>query len=140
MAKPNYIMKFNESVRLLNGLKMITREYPIEFHFYDDYLIVFRPDNIWDSIKEERRREIYTVKYTDIHKCLIKAMQKRLFIYGDMNVVWYKIDEYGRMQPDPVHNHFEQGMRINIMSASVDEMLAREIEKHSPIKVEIENE
>ena len=111
---------------------------PMELHFYDDYLVFYLPKRYYS--RKVTRKQINTMKYSEISKCVLKNKSNRIQIYGNGNSVWYNYKKDGSIPSKPTEERrFTEGMiYFNIQFAS-DIDFKEEIESHSPLKVIVEN-
>lgn len=111
---------------------------PMELHFYDDYLVLYLPKRYYS--RKVTRKQINTMKYSEISKCVLKNKSNRIQIYGNGNSVWYNYKIDGSIPSKPTEERrFTEGMiYFNIQFAS-DIDFKEEIESHSPLKVIVEN-
>ena len=111
---------------------------PMELHFYNDYLVLYLPKRYYS--RKVTRKQINTMKYSEISKCVLKNKSNRIQIYGNGNSVWYNYKKDGSIPSKPTEERrFTEGMiYFNIQFAShID--FKEEIESHSPLKVIVEN-
>ena len=112
---------------------------PMELQFFDDYLVLYLPHRYLDD--SETRKQINIMKYSDITKCVYKSKSTRVQIYGDGQSTWYKYKKDGSLPEKPTRDRFVTNGMIyfnTCLAADVD--FIKEIEKHSPLKVIIEND
>ena len=121
-----------------NGKKEYTPS-PMELQFYDDYLVLYLPHRYLDD--RETRKQINIMKYSDITKCVYKSKSTRVQIYGDGQSTWYKYKKDGSLPEKPTKDRFvTNGMIYFNTCLATDVDFIKEIEKHSPLKVIIEND
>lgn len=112
---------------------------PMELQFYDDYLVLYLPKRYYSS--RVTRKEINTMKYADISKCVYETKSKRVYIYGDGQSVLYNYKKDGSLPLMPTEErNFTQGLIYFNAQLATDVDFKKEIEEHSPIKVVIEND
>ena len=112
---------------------------PVELQFYNDYLILFRPNKYYS--KKVSRQEFFKIDYKDITKCkfLVNSPSKRIHIYGNVHAVWYNLNKDGSLPQQPTYDKNVNETLIyftTFQNTNID--FVKEIEDHSPIKVEIE--
>lgn len=110
---------------------------PLELQFYNNQLVVYRPQKYYTAQKS--RREVNTIKYTEITDCVYKRKTQRVEIYGSVNATWYQFYQNGKMAKTPTSERYVKDtityFRTNYVS---DIDFKQEIESHSPIKVRVE--
>lgn len=112
---------------------------PMELRFYDDYLVLYLPKRYYS--KRVTRKEISTMKYADISKCVFKEKSSRIHIYGNGTSIWYNYRKDGSLPEKPTENRtFTQGLIYFNTSLAPDIDFVREIETNSPLRVIIEND
>ena len=111
---------------------------PMELQFYDDYLVLYLPKRYYS--RKVTRKQINTMKYSEISKCVLKNKSNRIQIYGNGNSVWYNYKKDGSIPSKPTEERrFTEGMiYFNIQFASEIDF-KEEIESHSPLRVIVEN-
>lgn len=110
----------------------------IELQFYDDKLILYRPQCYYDE--STTRREICELRYCDITECLFKARSCRIHIYGDGVITWYNMKKDGTFPEKPSKvKHFKKGLLFFSTRCAADIDFVKEIEAHSPLRVNVEN-
>ena len=110
---------------------------PVELRFYDEYMVLYRPKRYYT--KKVTRREVNTMKYSDITKCLYKKDVHRIHFYSTVDAKWYNFDYDGTVGDVPDYDRVVEDTLLYIDTACADaESIIKEIEAHSPIKVEIE--
>lgn len=111
---------------------------PMELQFYDDYLVLYLPKRYYS--RRITRKQINTMKYSEISKCVLKNKSNRIQIYGNGNSIWYNYKKDGSISSKPTEERrFTEGMiYFNIQFASEIDF-KEEIESHSPLKVIVEN-
>lgn len=113
---------------------------PAELRFYDDYLLLFLEKKYYSekSIKQEYLK----MKYSDITKIkyLPNTSNKRFQIYGNGHSLHYDVKKDGSISAQPSRDKmFEQGMIYFSTNLNQNIDFIKEIEEHSPLKVEIDN-
>ena len=113
---------------------------PAELRFYDDYLLLFLERKYYSekSIKQEYLK----MKYSDITKVkyLPNTSNKRFQIYGNGHSLHYDVKKDGSISTQPSRDKmFEQGMIYFSTNLNQNIDFIKEIEEHSPLKVEIDN-
>lgn len=111
----------------------------MELQFYDDHLVLYLPKRYFSN--RVTRKQIGTMKYSDITKCVYKTKSQRIHIYGDGHAVWYNYKKDGTLPVKPTKDHyFTEGLFYFNTSLATDIDFKKEIEEHSPLKVIIEND
>lgn len=113
---------------------------PAELRFYDDYLLLFLERKYYSerSIKQEYLK----MKYSDITKVkyLPNTSNKRFQIYGNGHSLHYDVKKDGSLSIQPSRDKmFEKGMIYFSTNLNQNIDFIKEIEEHSPLKVEIDN-
>lgn len=113
---------------------------PAELRFYDDYLLLFLERKYYSerSIKQEYLK----MKYSDITKVkyLPNTSNKRFQIYGNGHSLHYDVKKDGSISKQPSRDKmFEEGMIYFSTNLNQNIDFIKEIEEHSPLKVEIDN-
>jgi len=110
---------------------------PCELQFYDEYLIFCRPKTYYT--KNRINTQFYKLKYSDISTCRHRTVAKQIKIKGKSEFTMYKHYRNGEIdhQKPPVHKKEGGGFWfVTIFSPEID--FVKEIEEHSPLKVEID--
>lgn len=111
---------------------------PMEIQFFDEYLIVYRPKRYYSEKKT--RMEVNKIMYSNITRCLYKKKSKRVQIYGDVIAKWYDYDKNGNISQTPTYDRVvKEAFEYFVTTFMDDEKVIKEIEAHSPLKFEIEN-
>lgn len=109
---------------------------PFEIWFYDDYFIVYREKRYYD--KKVTRKEYNKFFYKDIHKFQYRTGVKRINIIGDVEAIWYNYNKNGSLPEKPTyHRKVNGGICYFYTTHSPEVDFISEIERHSPMKVEI---
>jgi len=121
---------------------------PVEFRFFDDYLIVYQEHASNASIYNQI--EIYQMKYSDITKCQIMINRHQLEIYANnLKQTFYKYKSDGTVEEKPKEDEvYDSGVVFSRIPLSDDDdykekldedikKIKTEIENHSPIKVNV---
>lgn len=113
---------------------------PAELRFYNDYLVLF----LHRKYYSERciRQEHLEMKYSDISKVkyLPNTSNKRFQIYGNGRSVWYNLKADGSIPAQPTEDRtYEKGMIYFSTNLNQNIDFIKEIQEHSPLKVEIDN-
>lgn len=112
---------------------------PAELQFYNDYLILFRPNKYYS--KKVIRQEYFKIDYKDVSRCkfLVNSSSKRIHIYGNVHAVWYNLNEDGSLPQQPTYDRMVNETLIYFTTFQNENInFVQEIEGHSPLKVEIE--
>jgi hypothetical protein len=111
---------------------------PMELQFYDDRLVLYLPKRYYSN--RVTRKQINTMRYADISKCVYKTKSNRIHIYGDGQSVWYNYKKDGSLPSKPTEERsFTQGLIYFNTQLATDVDFKKEIEEHSPIQVIVEN-
>lgn len=106
---------------------------PIEFWFYDKYMVIYRPKRYYND--KLTCCEYNTIKYSDITKCTYKTSSKWLHFFGTVTAKWYEYNPDGTLKETPRVDQEIKSTFIYISTRCSDVDFAAEIEAHSPIKV-----
>ena len=110
----------------------------MELQFYDDYFVFYLPKRYYS--RRITRKDITTMKYSEISKCVYLTKSCRVQIYGNGTSVWYNYKKDGKLPDDPTETrHFTGGMIYFSTRCATGIDFKKEIEEHSPIKVIVEN-
>ena len=109
---------------------------PAELRFYDDYLLLFIERKYYSE--RNIKQEYLKMKYSDITKVkyLPNTSNKRFQIYGNGHSLQYDVKKDGSIAKQPSRDKILIYFSINL-NQNID--FIEEIEKHSPLKVEIDN-
>ena len=113
---------------------------PAELRFYDDYLVLFFHRKYYSE--KCIRQEHLEMKYIDITKVKYfpNTSNKRFQIYGNGHSIWYDIKADGSIPTQPTEDRtYEKGMIYFSTNLNQNIDFIKEIEEHSPLKVEIDN-
>lgn len=106
---------------------------PFEIWFYDDYLIVYREKHYYS--RKVSRKEYDKFFYKDIQKIQFRKTTQRINIYGVVEGIWYNYNKDGTLPEKPTYHKTTDSICFFYTSAEPDVDFVAEIEKHSPIKV-----
>lgn len=111
---------------------------PMELQFFEDKLVLYLPKRYYTS--RITRKQINTMKYADISKCVYNAKSRRIYIYGNGQSIWYNYKKDGSLPSNPTEERsFTRGMIYFNTRLATEIDFIKEIEGHSPIQVIIEN-
>lgn len=122
-------------VSFLGGYKKIPS--PFEIQFYDDYFIVYREKYYLSKnvpIKEYRK-----FFYKDINKCQYRTVTKQINIQGIEEAIRYKYNKDGSLPTEPTYHKTSENLCYFYTTEEPNIDFVAEFEKHSPIKVVIED-
>lgn len=110
---------------------------PCELWFYDDYIVQYCEKRYYD--KRQVRKEYYKFYYKDIHHCYYRTVSQKIAIYGMVEMTFYKYDKNGNVAEVPsLHKTIDSiSTFYTVFEPSID--FVKEIEVHSPMKVEIQS-
>lgn len=109
---------------------------PIEFQFYADHMIIYRPRRRYSFLLT--RREYYRIEYLDVRECVYSIESKQLSITGKMHGVWYNMKADGFMPPEPSYNQILQDETIEIATNCASRInFKKMIEAHTPLYVTV---
>ncbi len=109
---------------------------PVEIRFYDDLLMFYMPK------RYGRRRvcfaEYIVMKYDEISKCEYKTVTGRLIFSGCIRIRRYGYTENGTMSNEPGLDGMVKNTKIYFHTGPTEDInFKAEIERHSPIRVDI---
>jgi hypothetical protein len=112
------------------------RPSPCELWFYDDYLVQYCERRYYS--KNNIRREYYKFFYKDVSKCLYRTVVNKIDIYGVVEATFYKYDKDGNVVSTPCFHKVADSISVfyTVFEPNID--FVKEIETHSPIKVQFE--
>ena len=113
---------------------------PAELRFYDDYLVLFLHRKYYSE--RNIKQEYLKMKYSDITKVkyLPNTSNKRFQIYGNGHSLLYNVKKDGNLSKQPSRDKmFHEGMIYFSTNLNQNIDFIKEIEEHSPLKVEIDN-
>lgn len=110
---------------------------PMEIQFYEDCLIVYREKRYIN--KRLYRKEYDKFFYKDIKKCEYRTRTKKVNIFGIVEGIWYDYNKDGSLPDKPSYHKTTDSSSYfyTIYAQEVD--FVAEFEKHSPIKVVVED-
>lgn len=116
------------------GSKRMPSEF--EIRFFDEYLEVYRE-------KKYMGRDLYTkcldtIYYKDIKKCHYRKKTLQIIMFGYMRRIRYEYKQDGTIEDTPVFDKYVD-TNCYFYTALSDVDFVKEIEEHSPLKVEIRN-
>lgn len=108
---------------------------PIEIRFYNDHVVVYR-EKRWYSDKAIHK-EFNKFFYSDISGIDYDNRIKRLNIHGKIDATWFKYNKDGSVPEQPYYKRIVDGGICYFYTDLEPEIdIVKEIEKHSPLKVE----
>lgn len=114
------------------------RAFPIELRFYDDSLVIYR-DQVPREDGKKLRQEWSFFKYEDIKLVRWQLKAKSVVVQGIMHGIYICYDENGQLTEKKKYDKItDSGCIFNTHNMG-DIDLVREIEEHSPLKVEVSN-
>ncbi|MCI3924738.1 hypothetical protein MO973_31470 [Paenibacillus sp. TRM 82003] len=109
-----------------------------EIRFYDDHLIVYREKRYYT--KKVKRKEFNKFFYKDIQKVKYRKESQRINIFGTIEGIWYDYKKDGSLPEKPTYHKTTNGGICYFYTTEAPEVdFVAEIEKHSPIKVIVED-
>ncbi|GGA79732.1 hypothetical protein [Ornithinibacillus halotolerans] len=110
---------------------------PFEIRFYNDYLVVFREKRYYGKLPRKEFNKFY---YDEIEKIVHRTTTERISIYGTIEGIWYDYKKDGTLPDKPTYHKTTKGGFCYFDTSTDKEVdFVAEIEKHSPIKVVVEN-
>ena len=113
---------------------------PAELRFYDDYLVLFLHRKYYSE--KSIQKQYMEMKYSDITKVKYfpNISNKRFQIYGNGHSIIYDVQKDGSVSKQPSWDKmFKEGMIYFSTNLNQNIDFIKEIEEHSPLKVEIDN-
>lgn len=111
---------------------------PMEIWFYNDYFVLYKEKHYYD--RKLSRKEYYKIYYKDIEKFEYKILSKRMTIYSTMEITWYDYNKDGSLPAQPTyHRKVEDTICFFYTNMDPNVDFLAEIEKHSPIRIVVEN-
>jgi hypothetical protein len=112
------------------------RPSPCELRFYDDYLVQYCERRYYN--RRNIRKEYYKFYYKDISRCVYRTVVNKMDIYGVVEATFYKYDKNGNLPSTPCKHKTVDSISVfyTVFEPNID--FVKEIEEHSPIKVQFE--
>lgn len=110
---------------------------PCELWFFDDYMVQYCERRYYK--KNNIRKEYYKFYYKDIKRCLYRTVVNKIDMIGIVEATFYKYDKDGNIIEKPCHHITADSISVFYTVFEPDIDFVKEIEEHSPIKVEFEN-
>lgn len=107
-----------------------------EIRFYDEYLEVYREKRY--TTKALYRKCCDTIYYKDVKKCHFRKKTSQIIFFGYMRCLRYNYTSDGSVENTPVLDKYVD-TNCYFYTGLSDVDFIKEIEEHSPIKVEIRN-
>ena len=107
---------------------------PLELRFYNEYLVIYR-EKIYHSATKVIHKEINTVRYDDVKICEHNAKTNRISIIGKYHFTWYNYDRSGVVSQTANRDSIIDNALVSFVVMDNDINITKEIENHSPIKV-----
>lgn len=112
--------------------------FPIELRFYADRLVVYR-DYVPRDGGRRLRQEWAEFLYKDIRLVRLRLKARRVMIQGIVHGVYIWYDDHGNLTGKKMYDKVTDSGFIFDTHNMGDIDLVREIETHSPLKVEVHN-
>ena len=110
---------------------------PIEIRFYNDYLVVYREKRYYSD--KVFHKEINKFFYSDISSIDYHLRTKRVNFHGKIDATFFKYNQDGSVPKEPYYHRITDGGICYFYTDLEQEVdVIKEIEEHSPLKVEIE--
>ena len=118
--------------------KHIWAPFPTELRFYEDKLVVYR-DYVPHDGGKRFRQEWHQFYYKDIQFIYIRLKAKRIHIRGVVHGIYTWYDAHGQLTNKKKYDKItDSGCLIDTHNMG-DIDFVKEIESHSPLKVEVHN-
>ena len=108
---------------------------PFEIWFYDEYLIIYREKRYYDP--KNIQKEYIKICYDGVRKVQLNE-HHRLTFYGVVEAKAYKYRKDGTLPNKPCHHKITDSMDYFYTSAAPEVDFVAEIERHTPLKVQIQ--
>lgn len=118
--------------RQYNGYER--RPVQCELRFYDDYIIQYYERKYYS--KSNIRREYYKFYYKDITKCLYRTVCNKIDIFGVVEAEFYRYMKDDVVCDTPSFHKTAKSCSVFYTVFARDIDFVKEIEEHSPLKVE----
>jgi hypothetical protein len=112
-------------------------ECPAQLWFYDDYMIKYVPHNYYS--KNSIRREYSKLYYKDAKECWNRVNSKKIEIHGMMELTYFDYNKDGTLKEKPSFAKTCDFLIRFYTYREPDIDFVKEIEAHSPLKMEIRN-
>lgn len=110
---------------------------PCELQFYRDYIIQFCPRRYYN--RKKIRQEYYKFYYQDITRCVYHIGSRNISLIGKVDAVFYAYNKNGALSGVPC-KRITAASKSSFYTGFAPEIdFVKEIEVHSPIRVECEN-
>lgn len=110
---------------------------PFEIWFYGDYLVIYREKHYYS--RKVTRKEYDKFYYKDIKQCQFRTVTQRINFYGIVEGIWYNYRKDGTLPLEPTYHKTTDSIRYFYTMYAKNIDFVREIEAHSPVRVEIQN-
>lgn len=114
----------------------IRRPSEFELQFYQDYLVVYREKFFYN--RDFARKKIEKIYYKDVKKIQYRQKTQRINLFGINEGIYWDYKKDGTLSEEPSYNKTMDGV-IYFYTALSDVDFIKEIEAHSPLRVEIRN-
>lgn len=121
---------------LLFGGKKEDKEFPLELHFYDDRVEIFR-HKVYYGVNNVKR-EFYVFRYEHFPFCVYSPASRFTKIKGMVRGEWYRYTKEGNVPEKPERVREMEGLCYFRVGKSAGIYLPDIIKEHSPIKVVLE--
>lgn len=108
---------------------------PVEIQFYEDYLIIYEESEYLD--RKHRRCTYNIMKYKNIKECTWNYKGDKLYFGGWLDFITYDYNADGTLQTQPSRNKSLDAAAVIRTCFSREINFKKEIEAHSPIKVQM---
>lgn len=110
---------------------------PCELQFYNDSIIQFCPRRYYN--KKKIRQEYYKFYYRDIKRCVYHTGSRTITLAGMVDAVFYSYDKNGNLSGAPSQRITADSTSSFYTGFAPEIDFVKEIEAHSPIHMEYEN-
>lgn len=117
------------------GEKPVLIPISTELQFFDKYFVIYRPIKHYGRTA---RREYDIIEYEAVKKVTYSDARSGIMIYCGVYEISYPIDKKGRCSTTPKYERYvKEDVRLINKGIADGIDFKREIEEHSPIKVEV---
>jgi len=119
---------------IFGGGGTVRKPSEFEIRFYDDYLVLYRERISYDKTLE--KKSIKKMYYKDIKRFVYRVNSHRINFYGIVEGIEWKYKKNGQLSEKPFYHKTTDSLCYFYTTLSnVD--FVKEIETHSPLRVEI---
>ena len=109
----------------------------LEWEFYSDKMILYRDKRVYSDKKA--RQEWTEVYYDDITRFVYRTKSERISISCKQHAIMWDYNRDGTLREQPSYDKITDSGFIISTDFAKDLDIVREIETHSPIKIQVDN-